>query len=238
MDSLPLFIKGFLVGIMVAAPMGPVNILCIHRTITRGRVDGFLTGMGAAVGDGVFALAAALGLTAVAAFVDSHEAWFRIPGGVLLLVMSIFLWRSHPHLGHEIKGRRGLKRNIAATFVLTISNPITLAAFFSFFVAWGLSTGFDLVAATNVVAGVFAGSAAWWLALVLLVGLLHGQIKDYHLLTLNRVMAVMVLLFGLYAIDSVTTQFIPQDEGERIEEELGIDVPQATKNGFSKPDLP
>lgn len=236
MDGLPLFIKGFLVGIIVAAPMGPVNILCIHRTVTRGRVDGFLTGMGAAVGDGMFALFAALGLTAVASFVDNHETWFRLPGGLLLLAMGFILWRSHPHLEQpqSTGGSTGLKRNIAATFVLTISNPITLAAFFSLFVAWGLSTGFDLVAAANVVVGVFAGSAAWWLGLVFLVGLLHGQIKDRHLLTLNRVMAVAVVLFGLYAIDSVTTRFIPQDEDALIEEEL----PHATKNGFSKPDLP
>ncbi|MDA0339060.1 MAG: LysE family transporter, partial [Proteobacteria bacterium] len=151
-DSLPLFVKGLLVGIMVAAPMGPVNVLCIQRTVTRGRVEGFLTGMGAAIGDAAFALLAALGLTAVASFIESNEIWFRLPGGLLLLAMAVYLWRSHPHLEAQDSGGNGLKRNIVATFVLTVSNPITLAAFFSFFIAWGMSTGFDIVAATNVVA--------------------------------------------------------------------------------------
>ena len=206
MDSLPLFVKGFLVGIMVAAPMGPVNILCIQRTITRGRLNGFFTGMGAAIGDAAFALLAALGLTAVTEFVNEHEFWFRFPGGLLLVVLAVVLWRSHPHFeAATANGTSGLKRSMLATFALTISNPITLGAFFTFFLAWNLGTGFDIPSAANVVLGVLAGSTAWWLFLVLLTGLLHGQIRDIYLVIFNRVMAVAVLAFGIYAIDSVTT---------------------------------
>ncbi len=204
MDSLPLFIKGLLVGIIVAAPMGPVNILCIHRTISCGRVAGLMTGTGAALGDAAFALVAALGLSAVAAFVEAHEAWFRIPGAIMLLALGVILWRSHPHYEQRELTGNGLWRSVFATFALTISNPITLAAFAALFVAWGLSTGFDLVAAAEVVLGVLAGSMLWWLALVVVVGHLHRKIEDRHMLVLNRITAGAVVAFGLYAVDSVT----------------------------------
>jgi threonine/homoserine/homoserine lactone efflux protein len=209
MDSLPLFIKGLLVGIIVAAPMGPVNVLCIHRTLSKGRLAGMVSGAGAALGDAAFALVAALGLTAVSAFIDAHEAWFRIPGGLLLLGLGVILWRSHPH--YEERGPVGngsMWRSLAATFALTVSNPITLAAFAALFVAWGLSTGLDLMAAAEVVLGVLAGSLAWWLALVVVVGLLHRKIEDRHMLLLNRATAVAVVAFGLYALDSVTLRLL------------------------------
>lgn len=204
MDSLPLFIKGLLIGIIVAAPMGPVNILCIHRTLACGRIAGLTAGMGAALGDAAFALIAALGITAVAAFVEAHEAWFRIPGAVMLLALGIKLWLSHPHYEQREVNGQSLLRSLFATFVLTVSNPITIAAFIALFVAWGLSSGLTIPAATEVVLGVLVGSMAWWVALVFIIGMLHRKIEDRHMLLLNRITAVAVVLFGLYAVDSVT----------------------------------
>jgi len=207
MDSLPIFIKGLLIGIVVAAPMGPVNILCIHRTITCGRIAGLAAGLGAALGDAAFALVAALGITAVAAFVEAHEAWFRIPGAIMLLALGITLWLSHPH--YEQRGANGqsLLRSMLATFLLTVSNPITIAAFLALFVAWGLSSGLTVLASAEVVLGVLVGSAIWWTALVFIIGHLHRVIEDRHMLVLNRITAVAVVLFGLYAVDSVTLKF-------------------------------
>jgi threonine/homoserine/homoserine lactone efflux protein len=204
MDSLPLFIKGLLIGIIVAAPMGPVNILCIHRTITCGRVAGLTTGLGAALGDAAFALVAALGITAVSAFVEAHEAWFRIPGGLMLLVLGFKLWLSHPHYEQRETNGQGMFRSMAGTFLLTVSNPITIAAFVALFVAWGLSSGLNVAAATEVVLGVLVGSAAWWVALVIVIGQLHRKIEDRHMLLLNRITAFAVVAFGFYAVDSVT----------------------------------
>ncbi len=208
METLTLFVKGLIVGIIVAAPMGPVNIICIHRTIIRGRIDGFMTGMGGVIGDAVFAIIAALGLTAASVFVEENEFWFRLPGGLMLLVIAGLVWRRHPHIGADDTSSTGLVRSVAATFLLTISNPITVAAFAFLFVSYGLTTGFDYVAAATVVGGVIAGSALWWLVLVSTVGLLHGHIEDRHLETFNRIAAVAVFLFGIYAIDSVTANIL------------------------------
>lgn len=204
MDSLPLFIKGLLIGIIVAAPMGPVNILCIHRTITCGRVAGLTTGLGAALGDAAFALVAAAGITAVSAFVEAHEAWFRVPGGLMLLILGLKLWLSHPHYEQREINGHGMARSMLATFILTVSNPITIAAFVALFVAWGMSSGLNVPQSAEVVSGVFVGSMVWWVALVVLIGLLHSKIEDRHMLLLNRITAAAVIAFGLYAIDSVT----------------------------------
>jgi threonine/homoserine/homoserine lactone efflux protein len=204
MDSLPVFIKGLLIGIIVAAPMGPVNILCIHRTLTCGRVAGLTAGLGAALGDAAFALVAAFGISVVAAFVEAHEAWFRIPGAVLLLGLGVKLWLSHPHYEQRETNGQGLAKSLVATFLLTVSNPITIAAFLALFVAWGLGSGLDITAATEVVLGVLVGSMIWWLALVFIIGHLHRVIEDRHMLLLNRITAAAVVLFGLYAVDSVT----------------------------------
>ncbi len=204
MDSLPIFIKGLLIGIVVAAPMGPVNVLCIHRTLTCGRVAGLTAGLGAALGDAAFALVAAFGITVVAAFVEAHEAWFRVPGAVILLALGVKLWLSHPHYEQREANGQSLLRSLFATFLLTVSNPITIAAFLALFVAWGLSAGLTIAAAAEVVLGVLAGSMAWWVALVFIIGLLHRKIEDRHMLLLNRITAVAVVLFGMYAVDSVT----------------------------------
>ncbi len=207
MDMLPLLIKGIIVGIIVAAPMGPVNIIIIHRTITRGRLSAFITGSGGAIGDGVFAIIAALGLTAARGFVEEHEFWFRLPGGLFMLALAVLVWRKHPHMEVQ-EDSAGLVRSVFTTFFLTITNPITVAGFAALFVAFGLTTGFDYIAAGFVVLGVVAGSMVWWLIVVTVVGMLHGHIEDRHLTMFNRYAAVAVAVFGIYAIDSVTTGYL------------------------------
>ena len=210
MEVLPLLlIKGIIVGIIVAAPMGPVNIIVIQRTITRGGFSALITGSGGAIGDGVFAIIAALGLTAARHFVEEHEFWFRLPGGLFMLVLAFFVWRRHPHM-EETDDSSGLVRSVITTFLLTISNPITVAGSAALFVAFGLTTGFAYVAASAVVIGVVAGSMLWWVIVVSAVRLLHGHIEDRHLEIFNRYAAVAVFLFGIYAIDSVTTRFLDQ----------------------------
>lgn len=208
MDATALFLKALFVGILVAAPMGPVNVLCIHRTLTRGRLDGFVTGLGGAIGDAVFAVVAAFGLSAAAEFIRDNEIWFRAPGGAFLLAMGVVIWMRHPHIEEEDDGGGGVVRSVISSFFLTVTNPITLAAFAGFFVALDLVTGLRYVAASVVVLGVFTGSALWWLGIVTITGLLHGKIEDRHLERLNRVVAIAIIVFGLYAIDSVTLKLL------------------------------
>ena len=208
MDFTILFLKAIFVGVVVAAPMGPVNVLCIHRTLTHGRLDGFFTGLGGALGDAVFAIVAALGLSAVADFVQQSEVWFRIPGGVFLIVMGVAIWRRHPHIEAREPGGNSVIGSFFSSFLLTVTNPITVAAFAGFFVALGLVTGFEPIAALAVVAGVFIGSALWWLGIVTATGLLHGKIADRHLEMLNHGVAIVVIVLGVYAIDTVTLKLV------------------------------
>lgn len=208
MDETVLLLKALFVGVLVAAPMGPVNVLCIHRTLTRGRLDGFLTGLGGAFGDAAFAVIAAFGLSAAATFIRDNEIWFRVPGGAFLLAMGIVIWMRHPHIEGGEDDAGGVVRSFFSSFLLTVTNPITLAAFAGFFVALDLVTGVHYVAASAVVLGVFSGSALWWLGIVTITGLLHGKVEDRHLEVLNRIVAIAVILFGVYAIDSVTLKLL------------------------------
>lgn len=208
MDFTVLFFKALFVGVVVAAPMGPVNVLCIHRTLTRGRFDGFVTGLGGALGDAFFAVVAALGLSTAANFILQNEVWFRIPGGIFLIIMGVIIWRRHPHIVRREAGGNGMIRSFFSSFFLTVTNPITVAAFAGFFVALGLVTGFHVVAAGLVIAGVFAGSALWWLGIVTITGLLHGKIEDRHLELFNHIVAIVIIVLGVYAIDSVTLDLI------------------------------
>lgn len=124
-----------------------------------------------------------------------------------MLALAVLVWRKHPHMEAQ-EDSAGLVRSVFTTFFLTITNPITVAGFAALFVAFGLTTGFDYIAAGFVVLGVVAGSMVWWLIVVTVVGMLHGHIEDRHLTMFNRYAAVAVAVFGIYAIDSVTTGYL------------------------------
>ena len=208
MDLTVLFFKALFVGVIVAAPMGPVNVLCIHRTLTRGRFDGFVTGLGGALGDAFFAVVAALGLSSAANIILQNEAWFRIPGGLFLIVVGVVIWRRQPHILRREASGKGMIRSFFSSFFLTVTNPITVAAFAGFFVALGLVTGLHVTAAALVIVGVFVGSALWWLGIVTITGLLHGKIEGRHLELFNHIVAIIIIVLGVYAIASVTLDIL------------------------------
>ena len=204
MDYLVLIFAGVIMGLIAAVPIGPVNLICIRRTFAFGPLNGFVSGLGAALGDGVFAAITFFGLTWIAQLIQSYDPIIEVIGGALLVWFGVHALLAPITAKVEDgdksdTGASTLIRAIASTFVLTITNPATLLAFASMFASFrGLVGGADtFVDAEFVVAGVIGGSAGWWLVLTSVIGLFHTRITDRTVRIINRVSGALVALFGL-----------------------------------------
>lgn len=202
MNYLLLIFSGIVMGLIAAVPVGPVNLLCIRRTFAYGPVNGFVSGLGAALGDGVFAAVMGLGLTWVAQLIEGYTVIIELIGGALMVFFGFrtFVAPVVPRveLG-SVSGGSSLVRAIFSTFALTITNPATLVFFTGMFAGLGGLTGGagSYVDASFVVAGVVAGSTAWWLVLTTIIGLFHARIDDRTIGVINRISGLLVALFGL-----------------------------------------
>jgi threonine/homoserine/homoserine lactone efflux protein len=204
MDYLVLIFAGVIMGLIAAVPIGPVNLICIRRSFAFGPVNGFVSGLGAAFGDGVFAAITFFGLTWIAQLIQSYDPIIEVIGGALLVWFGVHTVLA-PMAGKvddndkSDTGASTLIRAIASTFVLTITNPATLIAFASMFASFrGLVGGANsFVDAEFVVAGVVGGSAGWWLALTTVIGLFHTRITDRTVRIINRGSGALVAMFGL-----------------------------------------
>ena len=208
MHYLLLILSGIIMGLIAAVPIGPVNIICIRRTFAFGPLNGFVSGLGAAIGDGIFAAITGLGLTWIAMLIDDYATIIELIGGALLVFFgarafwSSFAPRMEGSGGEAAPDNSGggtLMGAIASTFVLTITNPATLLAFTAMFAGLGgLAGGAGSYSdAAFVVAGVVAGSAGWWLVLTSLIGLFHTRVDAGAIRLINRISGALVALFGV-----------------------------------------
>ncbi|MGE4298569.1 MAG: LysE/ArgO family amino acid transporter [Desulfovibrionaceae bacterium] len=210
---LPIYLKGLVIGFSIAAPVGPIGVLCMQRSLERGRVVGLATGMGAAAADAVYGFVAAFGLAAFSAALVSGGGWLRGVGGLFLLWLGVRIFRSRPAdkaacvAGGESNGTRRmdvLLRAFASTFVLTLTNPMTILSFAAIFAGLGVGTGATRWESVTLVAGVFCGSAAWWLTLSTTAGLLRHRLAA-RLVLVNRVCGAVVAAFGVASLASLAS---------------------------------
>lgn len=196
-----LLAQGLIIGISVSAPVGPIGALCISRTLEKGRLSGFFSGLGAACADTCFAIAAALGVGLVESLLNQHQSGFRIIGGLILLAIGLRTLRAKPTLNHKNGGRlskRGLIGDFISTFFLTLTNPMTVLFFAAVFSALGLKvTGGGWRDPAILISGVFIGSCGWWLFLSLGVGLLGAGMSPSFRLWMNRIAGMVVMGFGV-----------------------------------------
>ena len=193
-----LFLRAFIIGISIAAPVGPIGVLCIRRTLANGKTAGFVSGMGAATADMVYGATAAFGLTAITGLLVENAFWLRIVGGVFLLYLGVKTFREKPSDKPAEASADGLWSMYLSTFFLTITNPMTILSFAAIFAGTmlGSKTGSPL----TMVAGVFAGSAAWWLTLSFGVGILRDRLTQTHMAWINRISGAIIIAFGVYAL--------------------------------------
>ncbi len=193
-----LFVKGLIVGFCLAAPVGPIAVLCLQRTMSHGRLAGFVSGLGAAAADAVYGTLAAFGVTVISAFLMDHRMLFQRIGGAILCVLGARLLFVRPPQKEAGDNDRGLFRDFLSTFVLTLTNPMTFIAFAAIFATLGVGAvrGHSVLTA-ELVAGVLIGSGLWFTALVLLANLFRGRFRYQHLVIINRATGVFVVGVGL-----------------------------------------
>lgn len=195
------FLKGIILGFSIAAPVGPIGILCIRKTLQYGRLSGLFSGLGAAVADTVYGVIAAFGLTMLSNMLLAGQFWFRLLGGLFLLYLGIKTFRSSAGAsGHRV-AHKSLLGDFVSTFFLTITNPMTILSYIAVFAGLGLAdTSSDIGAASLLVFGVFVGSALWWLIVSEGVTLFRKAVSQEVMVWINRAAGIIIMLFGCAAL--------------------------------------
>lgn len=202
-------IKGIIIGFSIAAPVGPIGVLTIKRTLTAGRISGFVTGMGAAMADTVYGIIAAFGLTAISSFLLTQEFWIKLIGGLFLLFLGVKSFVTKPALKAANVDSKGLINNFISTFFLTITNPTTILSFLAIFAGLGVgTTKTDYSSSITLVLGIFLGSTLWWLILSSIVSFFQSKITPDRLIWINRVSGLVIISFGIYALYSCIQSII------------------------------
>ena len=204
MDTTFFFLKGIAVGFVIAAPVGPVGMMCIHRTIADGKKFGFVTGLGAAIADTLYGCIAAFGLGFLAAELINYQMPRRGFGGVVLCVIGIRALSNRRTPNPAAPKRDQLFRIFVSTFFITVTNPLTILSFVAIFAAIGIAEVREQMGwGIALVAGVFIGSAAWWALLTSIAGIFHKRLDDITAIWVGRFSGVVILGFGLVLLASL-----------------------------------
>jgi threonine/homoserine/homoserine lactone efflux protein len=200
--ALNFLLKGVIIGFSIAAPVGPIGVLCIRRSLADGRKIGLATGLGAATADAAYGCVAGFGLTVVSSFLVGHRLWLGFLGGLFLCYLGIRTIMSKPAgPAAEIHGG-GLCSAYLSTLFLTLTNPMTILSFVAVFAGFGLAASPDYFSAGTLVAGVFIGSALWWLLLSSGVALFQSRVSAGWMQGINRLSGCVILAFGLYSLSA------------------------------------
>jgi threonine/homoserine/homoserine lactone efflux protein len=193
-----IFITGLVVGFLLAAPVGPIAVLCVHRTLSQSRLTGFLSGLGAAVADAIYGCVAALGLTLISTMLTDHRSWLQVVGGAFLCIVGVRTFFAKVAERKAAPKWPGLIGAFFSALFLTLTNPMTFVAFAAVFASVGLgSVRGNSVDVGALVGGVFLGSALWWTILIGFAHAFRAKMTLERLGKLNRVAGVIVTLVGL-----------------------------------------
>ncbi len=199
-------LRGLVIGFSIAAPVGPIGILCIRRTLADGRTAGLVSGLGAASADACYGFIAAFGLTFVSNILIDQKIWLHLVGGAFLCYLGVqtFLARPTAQVQPTSPESHSLITSYSSTLLLTLTNPMTVISFAAIFAGLGIaSASGSYVTAAILVVGVFLGSACWWLLLSGGVSILRSKIDSRALGWVNRASGVVIAAFGIAALASL-----------------------------------
>jgi len=202
--SVGFLLQGLVLGFSIAAPVGPIGVLCIRRTLAEGRAIGLASGLGAATADATYGLIAGFGLTFISNFLTGQQVWLKLLGGLFLCYLGVRTALAKPATLEKTDNLHSasLLKAYGSTLVLTLTNPATILSFAVIFAGLGIA-GNDYTSAGMLVSGVFVGSAAWWLLLSGGVSLLRARFDQAALIWVNRVSGAIIMVFGGVALGSL-----------------------------------
>lgn len=201
-EEIGVFYRGLVIGLMIAAPVGPIGLLCIRRTIHKGLLIGFATGIGAACADTIFGAISSFSVAAILNFVKHYETQIRLIGGAFLVIVAWHTWHDPPRQPPQNKvSATGAVAALLSGLVITLTNPVTMCAILAVVATFGgLINNRD---APALVAGIFGGSTLWWLMLSGGVSLVRGHFTESRVMLINRSTAVVLAALAAYAMLSV-----------------------------------
>ncbi len=200
-DILDLIFKGILIGIIASAPMGPVGVLCIQRTLNKGRWYGFVTGIGATISDIIYALFTGLGMSFIMNLISNptNLFWLKIIGSVVLLAFGVYCYRSNPtrkiHASSKNKGT--LWHNGITAFLITFSNPLIIFLFMAAFAQLTFVIPHKPIEMSLSYLSIVGGALLWWFGLTWLVDKIRGKFDNNGILIINKVIGCVVILVSL-----------------------------------------
>ena len=205
------FVKGFIVGMGASIPLGPLGVMCVQKTLSKGRISGFMTGLGASLTDTLFASFAILSLALIQEFVNNHEASVLFFGGLAVVAIGLKIFLTNPV--KQIRNTKGGKRlfeDFLSSVIMTITNPGAVFLILGLFAFVGLNVDGSSakMVITAALAGVFAGALAWWIILSTSINIFRNKFRLRQLLMINRIAGVVIMVLGLISFLDGSWRFI------------------------------
>jgi threonine/homoserine/homoserine lactone efflux protein len=201
-----IFIRGLILGLFASIPLGPIGVICIQRTLGKGRLSGFMSGLGAASADTVLAIVAGLGLSFVIDFITIHNIIFKVVGGIIVIIIGLRIFYKNPI--QQVRERKmkksSLHTDFLSVFVLTLTNPLAVLYMIGLFA--GLNPLGDKINAFSYITvfiGIFIAASFWWFLLSTFVSIYRKKFRLKSLWWLNKITGVLIVAFGIATMVSI-----------------------------------
>jgi threonine/homoserine/homoserine lactone efflux protein len=195
--GLQLLSKGMMAGLAIAVPVGPVNVLCASRTLSKGRLSGLMSGFGAATADALYGAIAGFSITYLIEFLEREEFWIRVFGGILLVGIGVMYFRKPAQAPKLSNDDSAVQSDFASTLLLTLTNPTTVLSFVAVLAGLGMEGQRAWWLTFLLVGGIFLGSMLWWVVLVLLVSRFRDRFDQKAMCWMNRIAGLAIGGFGV-----------------------------------------
>ncbi|MBZ5617671.1 MAG: LysE family transporter [Acidobacteriia bacterium] len=200
MKGLDLLLRGLMAGVIIAAPVGPVNVLCVQRTIAKGWRSGLFSGLGSALADTLYGAVAGFSISFVIQFLLREESRIRFYGGILLILLGVWYYFRRPQPVDAQKRDETDGADSASTFLLTLTNPTTVLSFLAVLAALGLGSSRPWYLTLLMVLGIFCGTMLWWVILTGIANRLRDRFTNNAMVWMNRIGGLAIGTFGMISL--------------------------------------
>ncbi len=198
-----IIIRGLAIGILVSAPMGPIGVLCIQRTLNKGRRSGLATGLGASLSDLCYAILTGLGLSIVVDFIEAHQAPLQIIGSLVLTGFGLYLFRQNParNIRKKLNQKSSFTQDFASSYLLTLSNPLILLLLIGLFARLNfflpeMKAGHYILGYVSIIFGAFI----WWFTITYIINKVRSHFNLRSLWLINRIISIVIIVMSLVGV--------------------------------------